>query len=81
MAYWIQHEDLYKLVPMKSSSVLPDEGFEPRPIVLKENLPPFMVSCVPKALTPRQTHRVLVHCTCGRKIPFGRMTQHFRHHR
>jgi hypothetical protein len=63
---------------MKVQTVLPDDGFEPRSIVLRDDLPPFMVYCKPKPLPGvRWGHRVMVKCTCGRDIPFGRMCQHY----
>lgn len=81
MAHWLQAWQLYDLIPMKVKTVLPDEGFDPRPIVLKSDLPAFQVYCKPKPKpSERWGHRVMVICTCGKHVPFGRMNQHFPIH-
>lgn len=69
---------VYELLPMKAVSRLPDEGFGDRPIVLRDDLPPFQVMCLP----PRGgRHRLMVTCICNRMIPLGRMGQHWKVHR
>jgi hypothetical protein len=74
---WLQHHELYKLVPMKSKTILPDEGFGPRDIEMSPGLT-FPVYCNPKT---DGSHRVMVKCSCGKDIPFGRMGQHYRAHK
>lgn len=72
---------MYDRVPMKRKSVLPDEGFPAMPVnIAQSDEEPVirMVSCKPKpGPTERWGHRVMVHCGCGREIPFGRMNQHY----
>ena len=73
---WFQAYKVYPQLPMKHQSVLPDEGFSRRLIQLNTDRQLFPVSCYPKG---KGKHRVVVHCTCGREIPFGRMGQHLPH--
>jgi hypothetical protein len=76
---WHQTWKLYDLIPMKSKSILPDEGFAPRPIPLNSAQQVFQVYCKPKP-APRTSwakHRVFAICDCGRHVPFGRMGQHY----
>jgi len=76
-----QTRKMYAQLPMKAVSVLPDEGFPPRPAYISDQLPAFMIECKPKpAPGTRWGHRVMVRCTCGRDIPFGRMNQHWGTH-
>jgi hypothetical protein len=75
---WIQNGELYKRLPMKHVSILPDEGFTARCIELSPGLY-FPVYCDPKK-PGRPVHRVKVMCSCGKTIPFGRMGQHYRTH-
>lgn len=86
MTRFIQAWKLYPQLPMKHSSTLPDEGFPPRPIVLASSPDgeplTFMVYCTSKAekaLTEKGPRgaRVIVHCKCGKHVPFGRMGQHY----
>jgi hypothetical protein len=79
MTRFIQHHTLYERIPMKSSSVLPDEGFGEMTLELSDGLT-FQVYCNPRS---EQTyapvkHRVMVICSCGKHVPFGRMGQHYR---
>lgn len=84
---FIQTWKMYERIPMKSTSILPDEGFEARPVELAEPnkagqsliLP---VYCKPKpAVGVRWGHRVMVMCDCGKHVPFGRMGQHYPAHK
>lgn len=72
---------MYAQIDMKSVSVLPDEGFAPRLMQVSDQLGDFMVECKPKpAPGVRWGHRLVVHCDCGRHVPFGRMNQHWPTH-
>lgn len=85
---FLQSYKLYEMLPMKQSSILPDEGFAPRALCLttdrwnqNHDAVVLPVSCKPKpAPGTRWGHRVMVHCSCGRLIPFGRMCQHWPTH-
>ena len=76
---FIQAWQMYNRIPMKSKSILPDEGFEPRRVILcDETGDGWNVYCKPKPGTGYAKHRVMVVCDCHRHIPFGRMGQHYR---
>ena len=75
---WHQTWQLYDLIPMKGKSVLPDEGFPARPVVLNSAGQTFLVYCKPKPNKGYAKHRVMAICDCGRHVPFGRMHQHYR---
>jgi hypothetical protein len=77
---------LYKVIPMKHKSVLPDLGFGH---ILADigYSQPFHVTlyCKPKVIHPNPSwrnksskHRVIAICHCGRHVPFGRMGQHYK---
>jgi hypothetical protein len=70
---------MYKRIPMKATSILPDEGFPPRHVEITEDTKmSFRVYCKPKPKPgQRWGHRIMVECTCGKDVPFGRMSQHF----
>jgi hypothetical protein len=74
---------LYERIPMKSKSILLDEGFDKRKVNLVDAndgrpLMAFEVYCKPKpAPGIRWGHRVMVICDCGKHVPFGRMGQHW----
>jgi len=77
---FINHFELYERIPMKCETVLPDEGFEMREVVLTAHGDSFKVYCLAKDNPERKSrisHRVFVVCACGKDIPFGRMGQHF----
>lgn len=79
---WYQTWKMYPQLPMKQASVLPDEGFAPRLMPVGEYrdgaVLSMVVSCKPKPQPGvRWGHRVMVHCDCGKQVPFGRMNQHF----
>jgi hypothetical protein len=76
-----QAHEMYRVIPMKSATVLPDAGFEVRlvDVASKWNghayeLP---VYCTPKTGAYAK-HRVFAVCNCGRHVPFGRLGQHFK---
>lgn len=86
MARFIQAWKMYDLIPMKSKSILPDEGFDTRSLVIMEDdrnhsltemERTFSVYCLPKPNKGYAKHRVMVICDCGRHVPFGRMGQHW----
>lgn len=69
---FMQHFQLYPLLGIKSGDHLPREGFS-------KEIGGVAITVLPAAGKGRRSsHRVMVHCTCGRKIPFGRMGQHLR---
>ena len=76
-----QAHEMYAVIPMKSKTVLPDEGFEPRlvDVASKWNGHPYnlMVYATPKTGAYAK-HRVFAVCNCGRHVPFGRLRQHFK---
>lgn len=81
---FIQTWSLYEKIPMKvgkkgkrSSSVLPDEGFDWREVnLLEKGYAYFPVMCLPARHDGQRKHRVLAMCRCQRVVPFGRMGQH-----
>jgi hypothetical protein len=86
MARFIQAWKMYDLIPMKSKSILPDEGFDTRSLVIMEDdrnhsltemERAFPVYCLPKPNQGYAKHRVMVICDCGKHVPFGRMHQHW----
>lgn len=75
---WYHNWQVYAQLPMKHTSVLPDEGFEAREVELTYDGDKFMVMCLPKSQqVGHWGHRVMVLCECNRQIPFGRMGQHY----
>jgi hypothetical protein len=69
---------MYERIPMKNKSILPDEGFAARNVVISDDGLVMPVSCKPKPKPGEWWgHRVMVHCGCNREIPFGRMGQHW----
>lgn len=80
----IKHaHEMYRVIPMKNVSILPDEGFEVRQldVASKWNGHPYTlpVYCKPKpAAGVRWGHRVFAICNCGKHVPFGRLNQHFK---
>lgn len=86
MPRFIQAWKMYDLIPMKSKSILPDDGFDIRPVEIMEQRREndltiqertFEVYCLPKPNKGWAKHRVMVICDCGKHVPFGRMGQHF----
>lgn len=78
-----QAYQMYDRIPMKSATILPDEGFDARWVnVLDSRMESegmkMLVYCLPKPNKGYAKHRVMVICDCGRHVPFGRMSQHYR---
>jgi hypothetical protein len=79
MVWFYHYSQVYKQIPMKCATVLPDEGFGNRYIRLSDTPGfSFYVYCKPKG---KGSHRLFVKCDCGRDIPFGRMGQHWNTHK
>jgi hypothetical protein len=86
--YFFQASEVYPQIAMKHKTVLPDEGFESRRMVVHGNGLMLDVYCKPRnpSNEPNQwgyrrrdsSHRVIAWCPCGREIPFGRLGQHMK---
>jgi hypothetical protein len=77
MAYarFLHSHRIYKQLPMKAVSVLPDEGFDARLIEVTHAGDMMFVHCAPKG---NGAHRLFAHCVCLRNIPIGRLGQHMK---
>jgi hypothetical protein len=67
---------IYPQIKMKRGSVLPDKGFFQVPMQVHDRLMLY-VHCLPKGKGGAK-HRVIATCLCGRKVPFGRLGQHYK---
>jgi hypothetical protein len=84
--YFYMTSDMYKQIPMKGVSILPDDGFPLTKLRVHGNGLELWVYCKPK--NPQgelnrwgyrrriPSHRVIAMCPCGKQIPFGRLGQH-----
>lgn len=71
---------MYDRIPMKTKSILPDEGFGSRMVDISGSdtvMYQRPVYCLPKPNKGYAKHRVMVICECGTHVPFGRMHQHY----